>query len=176
MKIKLVLPSPNDLFNYKTNKADSPKVVSKELKEAKNNPRKTLTEADILSYFYNHFYGQVNTYFNSEKSLPESELNINLSREVYYQTVVGEVENATNDSLDEEKAANKLFESIKELGGNDPKAVEKLKNTMINAYEKVENEIGGNMPDSSKNILNKAVQKTNTYLAEIQSSRIDILA
>lgn len=176
MKVNFNLPGPKELFSYKTNQSD-PKIMSQKLKEAKTNLKENITEADILSYFYNHFYGQIRVHKQPHKAIPEAELNISIKREIYFQTIIdGAKENSDklhkNNNFSDEKVSDKLFESIKELGGNNPKTIEKLKNTMINAYKKVEKEVG-KMPEISKSTLNKAIQKTNNYLTKINSNHID---
>ena len=57
MKVNFNLPGPKELLSYKTNQSD-PKVMSQKLKEAKTDIKGNIAEADILSYFYNHFTGR----------------------------------------------------------------------------------------------------------------------
>ena len=176
MEIKLNLTGSNNLYGYKINKSDNPNIMSQKLKEAKADNKNILTETNILSYFYNHFYGQVKIYYEHQNSIPKTELNINLSKKIYYQTLIDGKSNSetnTNENIKDE-TSEKLFNSIKELGGNNPNTINRLKNTMIKGYKKVEKEVG-NMPEISKATLDKVIQKTDSYISEIQANKIDML-
>lgn len=187
MDIKFNVPSASQLFG---NRVADPKNISRSIIEGKNaapGSDKQIKEEDILTYFYHHFAGQAKIAYTADSNLPKAEIDINLSIEILYQTTKGKSDppksleemaaelSEKDGPFGEEATADRLYETAKNIAGNDPKQLMQIRNVIENSFNKAISTIG-DLPELSQRTLNSTLAKIDTHVNNVAASSIDIKA